>query len=338
MTQTLPILKSIPAGFFDIDFRNIKSIFPKPTLLELEGEKKEPLFISILLHGNEYTGLMVMQALLKKYADKLPRSLYLMIGNVDAAEANSRCLDTQTDFNRAWPGTTLDSNPTTQMMQEVIDYVTKKPLFAAIDIHNNTGANPHYGCITDIRKENQYICSIFNHIAFVFHFPKGVSTGAFEGICPAATLESGKPGEPHAVEHTIELVDSLLHLDHFPEKNVAAHDLQMVESLATITINNDIEFSFEPSETADLIFDYDFEHKNFTELTRDDVFAYSDKAKPLTVKDQNSNDITDEIIRIDDGKVYLNKTLMPAMITKDKAIIKQDCLCYLLQDYTTMTK
>lgn len=329
----MKLLKSVPNDFFTIDFRNIKSVFPEPTLIELVGEKTQPLFISILLHGNEYTGLKVMQKLLQKYQTSLPRSLFLMIGNVDAAQANKRCLPHQTDFNRAWPGTTLEADETTQLMQEIMDYVTQKPLFAAIDIHNNTGANPHYGCITDIRKENQYICALFNHIAFVFHYPKGVSTGAFEGICPAATLECGKPGEQYGIEHTVKLIESLMHLDHFPEKQTSAHDLQLVESLATVTIEENVEFSFSLSETADLMFADDFAYKNFSELTPTDVFAYSANKKTLSVKDPNGMDITEQILRIEEGKVFLKKTLIPAMITTDKEVIRQDCLCYLLQDY-----
>ena len=38
-------------------------------------------------------------------------------------------------------------------------------------------------------------------------------------------------------------------------------------------------------------------------------------------------------MRVENGKVYLNRTLMPAMITLDKTIVRQDCLCYLLEDY-----
>ncbi len=333
MTAQLKVLKAIPEGFFTVHYRNIKAVFPQPTLLELKGAKKEPLFISILLHGNEYSGLIVMQQLLRKYQQQLPRSLYLFIGNVEAATADKRCLQDQTDFNRAWPGTTLPPDNTTRLMREVIDYIRRQPLFAAIDIHNNTGTNPHYGCITDIRKENQYICSLFNHIAFVFHYPKGVSTGAFDGICPAVTLETGKPGEPHGVQHTLDLVEALLHLDHFPERATAKHDLQLVASFATVIIKPEVSFSFGDTKNADLVFDKDFEYQNFTEITPEQVFAKSFVESPFTIKDQNGEEITEEVIRREGENIYLNRTLMPAMITKNKEIIRQDCLCYLLTDY-----
>ncbi|MCP4433237.1 MAG: peptidase M14, partial [Gammaproteobacteria bacterium] len=51
------------------------------------------------------------------------------------------------------------------------------------------------------------------------------------------------------------------------------------------------------------------------------------------VTDQRGCDITQQIIRVEDGKVFLNRTLMPGMITTDEVIIRQDCLCYLMEDY-----
>ena len=98
-------MHGLPDGFFDITTANIRSLFPNPTLIQLDGQDNNFLFISILLHGNEYTGLKVMQRLLAKYADKLPRSILLFVGNVQAAEANLRRLPDQVDFNRCWPGT-----------------------------------------------------------------------------------------------------------------------------------------------------------------------------------------------------------------------------------------
>ena len=55
--------------------------------------------------------------------------------------------------------------------------------------------------------------------------------------------------------------------------------------------------------------------------------------KPLIVTSQDGKDITDEIIQNNNGEISLKKVLMPAMITLDKNIVLQDCLCYLLEDY-----
>ena len=333
MNDQLTQLFELPDRFFEVEISHLCTVFPKPTLIVLEGDKTPPLFVSILLHGNEFSGLKIMQSLLAKYPQRLPRSLFLFVGNVRAAEANKRSLPGQTDFNRGWPGHELENNEITRLLQQVIDVVTADSLFAAIDIHNNTGANPHYACMTDVTQDNQHLAAMFNHIGLVFKRPRGVSTMAFDGVCPAVTIECGKPGDFTGIEHGTELLDALLHMDHFPDRPVAPHDLQLVKSLVTLNIPDDVSFDLNLSARADLTFESGFERKNFTEIKTTDVFALTRVKKPLLITNQHGEDVTDEISRIENGKVYLNKTLMPAMITLDKTIVRQDCLCYLLDDY-----
>jgi len=340
--SNLTILDHIPSAFLSIPHREIKELFDTPTLIHLKGEKHPALFISILLHGNEYSGLQIMQEILKKYQTtdgyKLPRSIWLFVGNVDAAQMGVRLRDGQTDFNRAWPGTPEPNSDTALLIQKVMDKITQDELFAAIDLHNNTGKNPPYGCISVVNEKNKYLSSFFNHIAMVFQSPKGVSTMAFDDICPAITLECSTPGNEPAIKRAFELIDDLMHMDHFPEKPLPSHDLQLVKNSATIKINADVTFCFEDDEYSDTL-GYDltlvknFEHHNFTLLEKNEVFAYSEVAKPLLVIAPDGEDITEEIIQNDNGKVSLKKAQMPAMISMDKKIILQDCLCYLLEDY-----
>ncbi len=333
MKQFLSVIDHLPDGFFDLEISNIREVFPVPTLLRLQGDRSPPLFVSILQHGNEYSGLESLQLLLERYPRRLPRSLHVFIGNVEAAEANLRMMPDQDDFNRCWPGTDRGPNNTTRLMREVFDEVTRDGLFAAIDLHNNTGTNPHYAGITDVRRENQHLAAMFNHVAIVFSYPKGVATMAFNGVCPAVVLECGRPGERFGIEHATEMLDALLHLDHFPDKPVAAHDLQLVRSELTLKIPHGVTFDFHLGASADLTFENGFERKNFTEIKSTDVFAHTRIDRPLSVINQCGENVTDEIMRVENGKVYLNRTMIPAMITLDKSIIRQDCLCYLMVDY-----
>ena len=63
MKSNLTILDHIPSAFLSISHREIKDLFDTPTLIHLKGEKHPALFISILLHGNEFSGLQIMQEL-----------------------------------------------------------------------------------------------------------------------------------------------------------------------------------------------------------------------------------------------------------------------------------
>jgi len=341
MKSNLTILDHIPSAFLSISHREIKNLFETPTLIHLKGEKDPALFISILLHGNEYSGLQIMQELLKKYQTtdgyKLPRSIWLFIGNVDAAQMGVRLRDGQIDFNRAWPGTPEPDSDTAILIQEVMDRITQDELFASLDLHNNTGQNPPYGCISVVNEKNKYLASFFNHIAMVFQSPKGVSTMAFDELCPAITLECSTPGNEPARKRAFDLIDDLMHMDHFPTKPLPAHDLQLVKNSATIKINANVTFCFEDddnkSSDMDLTVVKNFDHHNFTLLEKNEVFAYSKVDKPLLVISPNGKDITDDLIQNDNGKLSLKKALMPAMISMDKKIVLQDCLCYLLEDY-----
>ena len=325
-------LHGLPEGFFDISSTEIRSLFPNPALIHLDGEGPDYLFISILLHGNEYTGLKVMQRLLAKYTKGLPRPILLFVGNVRAAEQNRRFLPGQVDYNRCWPGTDMEPNTTSQMMQRVVEIAHGLPLFAAIDIHNNTGNNPHYACITDASLQNQNLAARFNRVGIVFHH-KGVSTMAFDGICPAVTLECGLPGEPQGIDHACRFVEDMLTLDELPTDQPTRQALHLVESHLTLNIPDHVSVAFDPAADADLRFENDFEDRNFTLFDPQQVFGYTRVARPLSITDTNGHDVTDEILRVEEGKIYLNNTLMPAMITQDKLVIRQDCLCHLLQDY-----
>ena len=212
--------------------------------------------------------------------------------------------------------------------------ITESELFAAIDLHNNTGKNPPYGCITAVNEKNKYLSSFFNHIGMVFHIPKGVSTMAFDDICPAVTLECSTPGNRLGIDKAVALIDDLMHMDHFPDKPLPSHDLQLVKNIAVLKIAKGVNFGFEDEEGIfDLTLIENFDRHNFTRLETSEVFARTTLDKPLIATAEDGRDLTDELISNNNGAISLKKPLMPAMITLDKHIIIQDCLCYLLEDY-----
>jgi len=332
MIEAFDRLNALPDGFFDIDSSDIRRLFPNPTLIHLQGRDPRHLFVSILLHGNETTGLQAMQALLAGFDSELPRSLLLFVGNVRAAEESRRFLPGQVDYNRCWPGGDLVDDPSARMMQRVIEIAHGLPLFAAVDVHNNTGRNPHYACITDPRPENRHLAAMFNRVAIVFR-QRGVSTMAFNGICPAVTLECGLPGDPDGIEHARRYLERLLRLDELPRRPLARDELQLVESHLMLRVPEHVSFEFDPDADVDLRFAADFENRNFKLLDPRQVFGYTRLERPLLAIDTDGHDLTHEILRIEEGRIYLNNTLMPAMITRDKLVVRQDCLCHLLQDY-----
>jgi hypothetical protein len=80
----------------------------------------------------------------------------------------------------------------------------RRGVFASIDVHNNTGLNPHYACVNRLDKEFLWLASLFGRLVIYFTHPKGTQTAAFAPFCPAVTLECGKPEHPYGVEHAFE--------------------------------------------------------------------------------------------------------------------------------------
>jgi|GEM_PF-4806447 len=77
--DTVKHLYEIPDGLLEATPYELEALLSEPTLIHLSGVHNETLFISVLLHGNEPTGFLAVQALLRKYQTRtLPRALSVL--------------------------------------------------------------------------------------------------------------------------------------------------------------------------------------------------------------------------------------------------------------------
>jgi Succinylglutamate desuccinylase / Aspartoacylase family len=131
------VFESIPDRFLDCPAERLAELLPGPCLMDLPGRERRPLFVSVLLHGNEDTGLAAAQEVLRRHLSReLHRSLLLFVGNVAAAAANVRTLPGQADYNRVWPGTPTPDIPEAHMARWVFDYAASRRPFASIEAQN----------------------------------------------------------------------------------------------------------------------------------------------------------------------------------------------------------
>jgi hypothetical protein len=333
----LTVIDYVPDGFLNTSATDLHQVLPGPTLIHLRGRKPEPLFVSVLLHGNEITGLTAIQNVLGRYTDtELPRALSIFVGNVQAATLGQRCLDGQPDYNRVWPGAEaasgLTPTPEYAMMARVVEDMRARRVFASIDIHNNTGLNPHYGCVNLLQPEFLHLATLFSHTVVYFLRPLGVQSAAFAKICPATTVECGKPGDATAEGHAGGFVDAALHLDHFPSKPVATNDINLFHTVALVKVPDATSFHFGEG-SADLQLDPKIDHMNFRELDPGTGFGRvaDGTGMPLVARDEQGNDVTSQYFEICDGELRITRRTMPSMLTLDERIIRQDCLCYLME-------
>lgn len=327
-------LDYLPEKFLQVEATELHTVLPGPTLIHLPGRRDVPLFVSILLHGNEDTGLKAMQAVLRKYQNQLlPRALSLYVGNIEAARAGVRRLEGQLDYNRVW-SSDADSVVTEEhrMMQTVISIMAQRGIFASIDIHNNTGLNPHYACVNRLDDAFLHLATMFSRIVVYFTEPKGVQSEAFAQLCPAVTLECGKPGGTGGAEHAASFVEGALHLSAFPMHPVASHDLELFHTVAIVTVPETVSLSVGDAST-DLCLIDNIDHYNFRLLEPGARLAIvaPDCKNPLHVRNGAGNDMSDHYFENREGNLLTRQRVMPAMLTRDIRIIRQDCLCYLME-------
>ena len=326
-------LESLPGGLLEAPVEGLADLLGGPTLLHLPGRHPEPLFLTVLAHGNESTGFYAVQALLKKYREReLPRALSIFIGNVAAARHGLRLLDGQADYNRVWPGSPDTDSPEARMMQQVVDTMRARQAFASLDIHNNTGINPHYACINRVDNQFLQLASLFSRTVVYFIRPLGVQSMAMSYVCPAVTIECGKPEHKYGVQHAHDYIDACLHLSELPQHPVPSHDVDLFHTVATVKIPASMSFGFGEAD-ADLRLLSDIDHLNFRELPAGSRLGSLRNGVDdrLDVRDDNDQQVFERYFEIQDGVLTTACNFMPSMFTLDERIIRQDCLGYLME-------
>lgn len=332
-------LTDLPEGLLGLSAQELHQALGGPTLIHLSGEREPALFVSVLLHGNETTGWEAVRQWLAEYrpgggSKPLPRSLSLFVGNTAAAEQGLRRLDGQPDFNRVWPGGEHTDSAEGRLIRQVVERMAGRGVFASVDVHNNTGLNPHYACINRIESDFLHLAALFGRTVIYFVTPRGVQSLAMAELCPAVTLECGKVGQAHGVEHAKGYLDACLHLAEFPGHPVASHDIDLYHTVAVAKVPDEIAIGFGGSD-AELDFLADLDRLNFRELAADTVIGHvSDGVGlPLSVKDEHGRDVSSRYFVVEEGQLRTRCALMPSMLTLDERVIRQDCLCYIMERY-----
>lgn len=326
-------LDHLPPGLLETSPKELYKILSGPTLIHLPGASDNLLFISILLHGNEPTGFLAVQELLKKYSARLlPKSISIFFGNIAAARFGLRRLVDQPDFNRIWPGTDHPECEEMLITRQVVSEMVKRNVSISIDIHNNTGLNPHYACVNILDHRFLHIATLFSRLVVYFIRPKGVLSAAFAKFCPSVTLECGKPGQKYGVEHALEFLDSCLHLSSIPDHPVARQDIDLFHTVAQITIHERVTFDTKHNNVEFTLIE-DLDRMNFTEIPAGTVFGKLHPNVDIPVKaiSDTGCEVTDEYFSISGNELIVKKSVMPSMLTQDRQIIRQDCLCYLME-------
>lgn len=325
----LKILDYIPRGLLEREAARLHEVLEGPTLIHLPGQIPRPLFVSVLLHGNETTGWETLRTLILRHSGThLPRSLSLFIGNVTAAKENLRFLDGQPDYNRIWGG---GGTPEHAMAATVLAQMRGRNPVACIDVHNTSGTNPHHACVNRLEGSHLALASRFGHFVVYADAQPQLSTVAFGEICPAVIIECGMPNRPGGVEHALAYLEDTMRQEVFDGVRLRPGDIDLYHTAATVEVPEEVAFGFGNGQDLDLLPDLD--QLNFNELPAGTAFG---RVRPgsgarLRVTGKNGHDQASRYFRIEDNRLITALPVMPALVTTDTRIVRQDCLCYLME-------
>jgi len=173
---------------------------------------------------------------------------------------------------------------------------------------------------------------LFGRFVVYFTSPKGVQSSAFSQYCPAVTLEYSRPGQQYGVDHALEFIDSCLNLTTLPDHAIHHQDIDLFHTVAQVCLKDGIDFSFHRQE-ADLLLNADLETLNFTEIPAGTSFGKLNGKNnlPLIAKNEAGVVITEHFFSNQNGYLAVNRPTMPSILTLNEKVIKQDCLCYLME-------
>jgi hypothetical protein len=177
------------------------------------------------------------------------------------------------------------------------------------------------------------LATLFSRTVIYFLRPRGVQSLAFAELCPAVTVECGKAGNPHNTEHALEYIEACLHLAEFRQHAVSPHDIDLYHTVATIKVSDAVDFGFDAADQP-LSLMGDLDRFNFRDLAPGTVWGRQPAGTPLALvaTDENGNDVSARYFQLDaDGCIRLGAPATPSMLTLDCRVIRQDCLCYLME-------
>ena len=242
----------------------------------------------------------------------------MFVGNVHAAAQEMRHLPDEVDFNRIWQQQPWHSN-----LNEILE--AYQP-WCGIDIHNNSGPNPHYSVITDHRASTLALATLFSSKVIFTDHTLEILAHAVSFHCPALTIETGTVDDPTSEQRAYDFLERLNMIRRVPES------LQCdLESYATVGI---VKVEHENGCLDNFPrFDESLSKKSFTTLPAGSPFLNTlPSGWQVNVLDPAHDlDLTDDFLEFRDQSAFLKRDVVMSMFTHTPLLAIQDCVCYFLK-------
>ena len=121
-------------------------------------------------------------------------------------------------------------------------------------------------------------------------------------------------------------------MDEFDEHSRDIHNLNVFHTVVIVKVKEGLSVGLEGEDCA-LQLMPEVDYLNFNELKPGQVLARVREPDymPVMALNEFGKDVADRYFEIKDGLLCTTTEVMPSMITMNMDIIRQDCLCYLME-------
>jgi hypothetical protein len=141
-------------------------------------------------------------------------------------------------------------------------------------------------------------------------------------------------GDPRCAERVVDYLERCMALDTVPV--ASPESFSLFRSRVRVHVREGVNFSFEGDPAGGdgaLVLTGGVEAVNFHQLSRGTIFGSSPAPVELVLEvlDNEHRDVTGTYFEKDGETIVLKNSVVPAMYTTDPYVIRQDCLCYFME-------
>lgn len=320
----------IPGGLLDTHARDLHEVLYGPSLIQLTGRETRPIAISVLLNGDDDTGLQALQQVLKRYANQLlPRSLLIFIANVDAAKFAVPHLNGQGDYQQLFANTDTDlDNPEAEVVAKARQVMfSRKPLLH-VQLHRCATTSRDVVVIPELDATSLKFAQYFSRHIVVS--PEDFNTAQAPKIPQMAAYAGSKDNED-AADRLEELLDTLIHWHQILDIDADPELFNLYEIAASVQLPEDMSFGFGSAQTnvrfIEDLEDYSFVH---TQKGLTIGFVKENEQARFLIEHREHQD-AHSFLLVEKNEIKLNSSLTPAFVNMTETRIRQKSLFKLLK-------
>jgi hypothetical protein len=318
-------------------------ILAGPVCLVIPGlDAGRSRFLVTLLHGNEPSGATALHRWLSSERDPPAVDIYCVIMNVEAALARPpfsfRQIPQTRDLNRCFRAPFEDAPG--GLARSLLAMIHRVQPEALIDIHNTSGMGPSFGVAVYYDRKHDALVSLFAERLVITDLRLGALMELSERDVPTVTIECGGAQDPES--HLIAY-DGLMRYITAKQLFTDEHTAWPIDVLHNpVRLELDpglvIAYAGQPQDDVDICLRADIENFNFGEVNADTELGWITASawQLISVVNSRGENLRDDYLRCDGGRLYPATRLKLFMITLNPDIAVSDCLFYAVVPETAL--